>query len=292
MAIIPIYVNRAISDEQRRTRIFDGALFLYAANPASTKMANWAKDLASEAFGEGVDIRHAHVEYPVAEFVKRAGPLKSRFTNDQTTKKICQELIVAMGSDPHRTYFDLPRLRVIPPGNYLSSGVSYNYKPHRDTWYAHPRQLINYWIPVFDSELTMVMSMYVDFFRQPVKNASGEWDYDEWIKNSRYAAASNLDGEARPHPLALEDVSESTDIRLIQNAADLMIFSTCQLHASVPNRSDLVRYSYDLRTLNIDDLCDGRGPENIDAAATGTTLQDFLRVSDLAPLDPESILVK
>ena len=75
-------------------------------------------------------------------------------------------------------------------------------------------------------------------------------------------------------------------MRIVQNAGDLMVFSTCQLHASAPNEMDRIRYSYDLRTLNIEDMQQDRGPANLDSKATGTTLKDFLRVSDLKPLDP------
>ena len=70
-----------------------------------------------------------------------------------------------------------------------------------------------------------------------------------------------------------------------------MLFSTCQLHASVPNQTGFVRYSYDLRTLHIDDLRLERGPENLDGLAGGSTLRDFLRVSDLQPLEPAAIVV-
>jgi hypothetical protein len=45
MSITPVYVNRAIGDDDRRTRIFDGALFLYSSPPASTKMVEWAREL-------------------------------------------------------------------------------------------------------------------------------------------------------------------------------------------------------------------------------------------------------
>ena len=55
-----------------------------------------------------------------------------------------------MGADPEDTYFDLPRLRVIPSEEYLTTGVSYNYKAHRDPWYSHPTTLVNYWTPIFD----------------------------------------------------------------------------------------------------------------------------------------------
>ncbi|MEO8693982.1 MAG: hypothetical protein ABI658_10730, partial [Acidimicrobiales bacterium] len=58
----------------------------------------------------------------------------------------------------------------------------------------------------------------------------------------------------------------------------------CHLHSTAPNVSGVTRFSYDLRTLDIDDLVAGRGPRNPDGEATGTTVGDFLRVSDLAPL--------
>lgn len=281
---VPLYVNRKLDDAARRAAAYDGAIFLFTSPPASLAIVEWIREIVGKAF-ELPDPTTAHRVYGVEEFVKRSGPAKSFFTNDQKTKDLCRSLILSMGCDPERTYFDLPRVRVVPPTAYLSSGVSYNYKPHRDTWYAHPRQLINYWVPVFDSLETTVMSMYIDYFRTPVLNKSNEWDYDEWVKNSRFAASSNISGEARPHPVPSEDVATSTDLRIIQNAADIMMFSTCQLHASAPNVSDVTRFSYDMRTLNIDDLAQGHGPKNIDGKPGGSTLRDFLRVSDFAPLE-------
>lgn len=286
MSITPVYVNRKLTDDDRRQRIFGGGIFLYGAPASSSKIVEWAKSLIGDAFSTVEDARRAHTQHDVSAFVECAGPLKSKFTNAETTKKLCQELIVAMGCDPERTYFDLPRLRVAPPGNYLTSGVSYSYKPHRDTWYAHPRQLINYWVPIFDGEPSHVMSMFVDYFQRKVENASANWDYDDWVANARFAAAKNIGAENRGHPVPLQSVADSADIRIVQNAGDLMLFSTCQLHASAPNETGNVRYSFDLRTLNLDDLRLERGPQNLDGKATGSTLKDFLRVSDLKPLNP------
>jgi hypothetical protein len=285
MKPIPIYLNRELPDDERRRRLFEGAFFLFTGRKETRAIAEWAQSLVAEAFGPGVDA-NAHAAFAVDEFVARAGPLKSRFTNDAHTKALCQDFVKGMGADPERTYFDLPRLRVVPPQAYLSSGVSYNYQPHRDTWYAHPPQLINYWAPVLDVEVETVMSLFVDYFDKEVENASSRWDYDDWVKNQRFSAANNVGGEARPHPLPIENVSGTTDIRIVQNAGDIMAFSTCQLHASAPNTLDTTRFSFDLRTLNIDDLIGGRGPANLDGRATGSTLADFLRVSDLTPLDP------
>ncbi len=289
MSITPIYVNKRLSDDDRRARIFEGGIFLYPAPPESLKMTDWARELIDQAFGATGDVRRAHYVLDVHEFVERAGPLKSTFTNSAQTKRICQELIASLGCDPEATYFDLPRLRVAPPGAFLTSGVSYSYKPHRDTWYAHPPQLVNYWVPVFDSEPSHVMSMFLEYFRRPLENTSAGWDYDEWVKHARFAAASNIAQETRRHPVPSGALAETADVRIVQNSGDLMLFSTCQLHATAPNELDTIRYSYDLRTLNLEDLRLGRGPANVDAQATGSTLRDFLRVSDLKPLDPATL---
>lgn len=283
-----IYVNRFLNDDDRRDRLFKGELFLYSCPPASRGIIDWARELINGAFGDLQDVRRAHCGIAVEEFVKRAGPLKSTFTNDRKTARLCQELIVAMGCDPELTYFDLPRLRIAPPGNYLTSGVSYAYKAHRDTWYAHPRQLVNYWVPIFDSEPSTVMSMYIDYWQRPVKNVSAQWDYDKWVEKSRFAAATNIGEEKRQHPVPTQDLGDTTDLRIVQNAGDLMVFSTCQLHATAPNETDQIRYSYDLRTVHLEDLQKERGPENVDGRATGSTLKDFLRVSDLRLFQEDS----
>ena len=75
-------------------------------------------------------------------------------------------------------------------------------------------------------------------------------------------------------------------MRIAGNAGDIMLFSTCHLHSTAPNVSGVTRFSYDLRTLDINDLIEGRGPRNPDGQATGTTVGDFLRVADLAPIEP------
>jgi hypothetical protein len=278
-----IYVNRRIDEPDRRQRLFAGDFFLYTDVAESHAIVGWAKQLIGEAFGD-LDPQHAQYKLDVEEFVKRVGPLKSRFTNDPRTKQLCQALVRAMGSDPDETYFDLPRLRVVPSDNYLSAGVSYAYKAHRDTWYAHPPCLVNYWVPVYDAVGDNVMSMFVRYWDRPVANAG--FDYERWVKESRFAASSNIREENRPHPVPLEEIDTKGEIRIAQNAGGIMMFSTCHLHATAPNVSGVTRFSYDLRTISLRDLKEGRGPSNLDAIAQGSTVKDFLRVSDLTPLDP------
>ena len=281
--MVTVYVNRSLDEPSRRAGIYSGDIHMCTRVPQSQAIVDWARCLITDAFGD-MDPERAQFGLPLEEFVARVGPLKSRFTNDDHTKELVRDLVVAMGADPERTYFDLPRLRVVPSDAYLTSGVSYAYKAHRDTWYAHPKVLVNYWVPVFDCVGDNVMSMWVGYWDREVRNSSSGFDYDRWVSEQRFNAASNIGAESRPHPLPLEPIDASTEVRIAGNAGDMMIFSTCHLHSTAPNVSGVTRFSYDLRTLDIDDLVEGRGPRNPDGDATGTTVGDFLRVADLAPL--------
>jgi hypothetical protein len=67
----------------------------------------------------------------------------------------------------------------------------------------------------------------------------------------------------------------------------MMVFSGNQLHSSVPNSSGRTRFSIDFRVVDIDDVAAGRGSVNVDSECSGTTLRDFVRASDLAPMPEE-----
>jgi hypothetical protein len=40
--------------------------------------------------------------------------------------------------------FDMPRLRSSTSDNYLTTGIAYEWHPHRDTWYSAPQCQINW----------------------------------------------------------------------------------------------------------------------------------------------------
>jgi hypothetical protein len=286
--VITFYLNRKTDDETRRESLFNGDFHLYTGLSGSWGLVEHARDLIAQAFGD-LDPERAQFGMDVDEFVGRVAPLKAEFTNGQRSKELCRRFAIELGVDPERTYFDIPRLRVIPAENFLTAGVSYNYKAHRDMWYGHPQQLVNYWVPVFPVVGENVMSMYTDYFDRPVKNGSNAYDYDEWVAKHRHAAAEKTTKDDRPHPLPLEEIESRGEIRIAGDAGDVMMFSSNHLHASAPNTSGVTRFSYDLRTINIDDVREKRGPRNVDSGATGTTLGDFLRVSDLEPLRAEEL---
>jgi hypothetical protein len=90
-------------------------------------------------------------------------------------------------------------------------------------------------------------------------------------------------------PQAEELLDLESDVRLVTPPGGTIVFSAAHLHSTVPNTTDKTRFSIDFRTVNLDDLVDGVAAPNVDSECTGTTLRDFLRVSDLEPL-PEGVI--
>jgi hypothetical protein len=69
----------------------------------------------------------------------------------------------------------------------------------------------------------------------------------------------------------------------------MMVFSGAQLHSSVPNNSGRTRISVDFRTVHRADVEGNRGAPNVDSHCSGTTMRDYLRVSDLQRL-PDDVI--
>jgi hypothetical protein len=219
---------------------------------------------------------------PVQDFVDRVGALKTRFTNDATTKQLVRGVLTAFGCDLDDTWFDVPRLRVVPHGGYLSSGVSYAYKAHRDTWYSSPGAQVNWWMPVFDVTGERAMSFFPEYWSTPVANSSARFDYDEWCRVGRQLATSQVGQDTRQHPLPDQPVETRSELRVAGTVADLILFSAAHLHSTAANVSGRTRFSIDFRTLHSGDVEHGRGAPNIDARPKGSTLGDFLRARDFA----------
>ncbi len=279
-----IIFSFADSDSQRRKRVFEGAILFCPATDESRSLCNRAREYVREAFGE-LDPEHAQESTSVERFVEIVGPLKSRYTNATATKEYVRAFLLSLGVDPETTYFDVPRLRVVPHSNYLTAGVSYAYRAHRDTWYSSSPSQINWWLPVWQVTPARAMTFYPSYWERPVPNTSQDFDYNEWKSVGRGAAQSQIKQDTRKHPLPMQEFAREEELHYGAAAGDFVVFSAAHLHATTPNTSDATRYSIDFRTINIDDLRRSEGARNVDSRARGSTLGDFLRVEDFHPIE-------
>jgi hypothetical protein len=70
------------------------------------------------------------------------------------------------------------------------------------------------------------------------------------------------------------------EIRLLPPVGGIILFSAAHLHASVPNTSGVTRFSFDYRTIHLDDIAAKRGAPNIDSECEGHMLRDYIRATD------------
>ncbi|MGW0808399.1 hypothetical protein [Nonomuraea sp. NPDC002799] len=282
-----VFSNSGVDDETRRDLLFQGEVFVYSASPATTELIGFARELIAEAFG-GLDPETAQHEMPVDEFATLLADLKPRFIHHPRCKELLPAVVEERGCDLGETYFDVPRLRTSTSNDYLVNGISYAFHPHRDCWYSAPFNQVNWWIPIFQVVPENVMAFHPRYFDQPVRNSSEVYDYAEWSRTSRQSAAAHVRSDTRVQPRPEEPIELEPQVRVVPEAGGTLMFSGAQLHSTVPNTSGRTRFSIDFRTVHIGDVRARRGAANVDAACRGTTLRDFVRCNDLAPM-PEDL---
>ncbi|WP_104905512.1 hypothetical protein [Nostoc sp. 'Lobaria pulmonaria (5183) cyanobiont'] len=283
-----IYFDSIFSDEIRRKHLYNGQMFVFSACASAIALCDFARGMVEEAFAP-LDPREAQHSLPVEKYVEILAQLKPAFIHHPESKQLIQGILKESGCDLNKTYFDVPRLRTATSDRYLTAGIAYAFHPHRDTWYSAPLCQINWWIPVYDITPENAMAFHPRYWSQPVKNSSRDYNYAQWIKESRKNAAQHIKTDTRKQPHAEETLEMEPQLRLITQVGGMILFSGAQMHSTVPNTSGYTRFSIDFRTVHFDDVIAQQGAQNIDSACTGTSLGDFLRSKDFCSI-PESLV--
>jgi Phytanoyl-CoA dioxygenase (PhyH) len=283
-----ISFDSTASDGVRRKRLYEGQLFVFSPRPASVALCEFARGMIEEAFG-AIDPRRAQYSMPVEEYVAIVAPLKPAFIHHPETKQLLRAVVEDLGCDLAKTYVDVPRLRMVTHGGCLTSGVGYAHHPHRDTWYSAPMCQLNWWLPIYDIESESSMAFHPHYRSKPVENSSGDFNYYEWNANGRKNAAQHVKTDTHKQPHALEPMELQPEIRVVCPPGGIILFSAAQMHSTVPNTSGSARYSIDFRTAHLEDVINNEGAPNIDSSPVGTSLRDFQRGADLAPIPEELV---
>jgi hypothetical protein len=281
---VNLYINQLQNKKDFRNAVYSGDIFLNTNLQTSTALCEFARHSITAAFDGETDHQALHSMMPVEEFVTLVSRLKGQFTNCLEVKEIIRRFVLEIGADPAEFLFDVPRIRVVPNYNYLHAGVSYAYKPHRDTWYGGSDCQINTWMPVYTIQPDQTMMINPAYFVAPVKNSSADWNLSNWINVQRSLAKDNVKEEVRVHPVPLEEISSTSEIRIAGNAGEIITFSGSHLHGTVPNYTEQTRFSVDFRLVHIADLVAGRGAVNVDSGAKDTEagFKELIHVSDFS----------
>lgn len=250
--------------------IFDGGVSMLSETAESIALRDHALNIITTVFGvKPEDFEPDPSEAGIADFVAKATKVKSTFTDGADTQDLVKALIRSRyDADliPHMIY-DKPRLRIIPNSNYLNSGISYNYKAHRDTWYGGVQEQINHWMAVANVSPASTMYLTPAYFHRPVANTSEVFDLDMWDQKFRKLASQNVKAEERPHPIPIDNIPDEDHFYLDIPSATEVTFSGHHFHGSGLNTTNRVRFSVDYRT--VIQLDGYTYPANIDNKCTG-----------------------
>ncbi|PNG31328.1 MULTISPECIES: hypothetical protein [Pseudomonas] len=279
-----LYLNQLRKTADFKEAIYSGDIFLDTDLATAKELCGYAKESITAAFDGETNHQALHTMMPVEEFVSRVTRLKGQFTNSQRVKDLILGFIHEIGIDPRDYIFDVPRLRVVPNYDYLHAGVSYAYKPHRDSWYGSVDCQINTWMPVYTITSDQTMMINPSYFEKPVANTSKDWSLKDWISNQRHKAKDNLTEEVRVHPVPLGEIDDSSELRIAGNSGEMLVFSGSHLHGTVPNRTDRTRFSVDFRLMHLEDLKHNRGAPNVDSACpdVGSGFKDYFHAHDFS----------
>ncbi|GAB4581418.1 MAG: hypothetical protein Fur0022_41650 [Anaerolineales bacterium] len=283
-----LFIDSAHSDDQRRELLYQGQLFVYSPTPGTLALCKLAQEMLEEAFNPHHPTE-AQYYYSVEDYAAILSKLKPAFIHHPRAKEAIQMLLTERGCDPDKTYFDVPRLRTSTAEGYLTTGIAFAFHPHRDTWYSAPMCQLNWWMPVYPIEADNGMAFHPYYWDHPVKNNSEVYNYQEWVKNSRFIASQQVGKDTRVQPTPQEEMHLDPQVRVVSPPGGVTLFSAAQMHSSIPNTSKRTRISIDFRTVHLDDVKNQVGAPNIDSRCTGTTMGDYLRCSDLAHIPDELI---
>jgi hypothetical protein len=282
-----VFFDSPMSDDERRTKLFAGNVFVYSPTSASRELCAFARELAEEAFAPH-DPRDAQHYLEPQRYVEILASLKPAFINHPQCKKLLPAVLGDLGVDLEQTYFDVPRLRTMT-SEYLNAGLTLQFDAHRDTWFSNPPCQVNWWMPVYEVTENSVMTFHTKYFAKAVRNSSEIYDYDEWLANGRVDAVKMVEKDERKRSVAEEEIEFTPDLRVVTPPGGVMVFSGAQLHSTIPNTTGRTRFSIDFRTVNRHDVENRVAAPNVDARATGTTLGDFFHSTTLEPLPAELI---
>src|SRR5262245_56940377 len=187
------------SDDRRRSRIYEGDLFVFSPSPSSLALVQLAQELLEGSFAPYHPIK-AQYHLPVTEYAAVLGKVKPQFIHHPLCKQLIPKLVAELGGDPTKVYFDVPRMRSATAHDYLTTGIAYAFHPHRDTWYSAPQAQINWWFPIYNMEPNNGMAFYPRYFAASLPNTSETYNYYRWNRENRGAATRQIGTDARVQP--------------------------------------------------------------------------------------------
>ncbi len=264
-----------------RAAVYGGDVFLGPPTAASHDLVAAARARLAEVLGcAPAEVRDAPQRMPNDELFARIGTLRRELYLGPRFHELLRAVVAAGGLDPARVAFDPLRLRVVRHRGHEDARAAPVYHPHRDTWYAHPRALIAWWIPLDDLGAHETFVFHPDRFHAPVDNDSEIFDYADWVRDGwelKIGWQKLSAGLEARYPRAVASADFGRAVGFSCRAAENLVFSGAHLHATLPQATGRTRFSLDFRIVDLGDHAAGLGAPDVDNRSRGSSLADYVQ---------------
>ena len=259
-------------------RLYQGAVFLFEPNALRLGMVQALNDALQQQLGQSP--RTAQFDMDDAAFFQKIGVLRKRFYTEPHFLNYVGQILQDIQWDSTQTVFDPMRLRTIQHQGHQNPAAKAIYHTHRDTWYANPQCQITWWIPLHDVRLEETFEFYPQYFNKAVDNDSKLFDHDSWMqggKQKKIGWQNKKTGYEAIYPSLQQNIDRS-GFGVACPKGSLLLFSGQHLHATHRQETGKTRFSIDFRTVELEHFKSGIGPENVDNASTGSSIQHHIAV--------------
>ena len=281
-----LLIDPASDRDELLASLYRGDLVVFTKLASVFEYVDFTRRQLSEIFAPHHP-EEAHVGVTPERMAAILGKWKPSFIHHERSKELVRSIVREAGFSPADTHFDVPKPRTAYPVDHLTTGIAFAFPWHRDTWYAAPRQQINWWLPIHPIRVDNAMMFDLGSFDEHVPNDSDEFDYYE-LNRARLRTAAQVKKETQVRPRAVGHEAQDPFVVLLPPGS-VLLFSGAHLHASIPNTSGRARYSVDFRTVDRRHVLDAIGAPLRDVRCTGTALRDFVNVETGARFD-ESVV--
>ncbi len=265
-----------VDPEMLRRNIFEGGILRVAPTCETLQLVEYVERLLQQEFEGLGDLRRLQFVLPTPVLLERLGRVRRRLV-DET------EAWFHLGTFPQFLHLsreplavDALRLRAVLHEGHVVDAAAPAYSAHRDTWFANPHAQINFWVPLHDVGEDETFVFFPDAFGRAVPNDSARFDYARWREEVGWQRTN------RPADAIYPTVAGTPDLgppmRFSASRGEVIVFSAAQLHQPVRQVTGRTRFSVDFRFVVLRDVEAGHGARNVDAACTGSALDDYRRV--------------
>ena len=238
-----------------KEEIYLGRIFSFKKNSISLNLVAEIKNLISTSYEGHLDNFH-HFEKHEDLSVKLINELK----NQKTLKDLFKSFLKDIGFNQGKTYWDKFVVRIAPASDKFKPRENSRIGIHRDTWGTNIHQQINWWAPINDLDVKNTLIFYPDYFSKKVRNSTASWDLNVYLEKRK-----QNDFSYPSAPELLESLA--TDIKTLPitiEPGEILCFSGSHLHSSTKEKSLKTRFSYEIRTVCMDDIENNMQAPNID----------------------------